>query len=202
MKEKIYVYCDVVLKDFIKNIFVDFEIYNLSQELLNDASFKNKNTLLITKKNTIHSINKSFFQRNNSIVFFLKAEKDIEENITDKTKKFSPPIKIKKFLDEAKIFFLTKTFLYKDIKITNDTLINANLGISCPITLLEKKIFIEFVEHKKIKKDFFLEKILDLKKDLETKTLESHLTRIRKKLATVRSNIKISSKDDVFYIYD
>ena len=47
-----------------------------------------------------------------------------------------------------------------------------------------------------------LEKIMNVKKNIETKTIESHLTRIRKKLLIVKSKIQISSKDDVFYLED
>lgn len=58
----------------------------------------------------------------------------------------------------------------------------------------------EFVERKKIKRDYFLETIFNIKKNIETKTIESHLTRIRKKLLSIKSKTKISSKEDTFYL--
>ena len=79
---------------------------------------------------------------------------------------------------------------------------NLNNQISCLLTSLEKNILIELIEHKKIKREYFLEKIMNVKKNIETKTIESHLTRIRKKLLIVKSKIQISSKDDVFYLED
>ena len=53
-----------------------------------------------------------------------------------------------------------------------------------------------------IKRGYFLEKVLEIKKNIETKTIESHLTRIRKKLLMINSEIQISSKGDVFFIED
>ena len=55
-------------------------------------------------------------------------------------------------------------------------------------------------EKKQIKKEYLLEEVLRIKKDIETKTIESHLTRIRKKLIKIESKILITSKDDKIYI--
>ena len=50
------------------------------------------------------------------------------------------------------------------------------------------------INQKQIEKNFLLESILKIKKDTETKTIESHLTRIRNKLLKVDSELKIISK--------
>ena len=55
-------------------------------------------------------------------------------------------------------------------------------------------------EKKQITREFLLEEILKIKKDIETKTIESHLTRIRRKLLKIESEIQISSKEDVFFL--
>jgi DNA-binding response OmpR family regulator len=78
-------------------------------------------------------------------------------------------------------------------------MINLRNNMGCFLTALEKKILIEFIEYKKIKRDYFLENIIKIKKNVETKTIESHLSRIRKKLLKINSLIQISSKEDVFY---
>ena len=72
--------------------------------------------------------------------------------------------------------------------------------MSLLLTPLEKKILIFLFENKEINKTLMLEKVLKIKKDVETKTIESHLTRIRKKLLFVKSEIQISLKDDVVYL--
>ena len=72
--------------------------------------------------------------------------------------------------------------------------------MSLLLTPLEKKILIFLFKNKEINKTLLLEKVLKIKKDVETKTIESHLTRIRKKLLFVKSEIQISLKDDVVYL--
>ena len=79
---------------------------------------------------------------------------------------------------------------------------NIKANSSCLLTPLEVIILTEFVYRKQMKREYFLEKILKIKKNIETKTIESHLTRIRKKLTKIQSEIKISSKEDIFYIND
>ena len=64
----------------------------------------------------------------------------------------------------------------------------------------EKEILILLFERNKIEKKFLLENVLKLRKDTETKTIESHLTRIRKKLLSINCNIEIISKDSVIYL--
>jgi DNA-binding response OmpR family regulator len=68
------------------------------------------------------------------------------------------------------------------------------------LTPLEKEILIVLFEKKQITREFLLEEILKIKKDIETKTIESHLTRIRRKLLKIESEIQISSKEDVFFL--
>ena len=68
------------------------------------------------------------------------------------------------------------------------------------LTSLEKDILIMLFERKKIEKNFLLENVLKLRKDTETKTIESHLTRIRKKLISINSEIEIISKENTVFL--
>ena len=63
-----------------------------------------------------------------------------------------------------------------------EKIINTRADKEAFLTSLEKDILILLFERKKIEKNFLLENVLKLRKDTETKTIESHLTRIRKKL--------------------
>ena len=56
------------------------------------------------------------------------------------------------------------------------------------------------IDQKQTEKNFLLESILKIKKDTETKTIESHLTRIRNKLFKINSKLKILSKDDKVFL--
>ena len=68
------------------------------------------------------------------------------------------------------------------------------------LTPLEKDILILLFERVKIEKKLLLENVLKLKQDIETKTIESHLTRIRKKLISINSNVEIISKENMIFL--
>ena len=202
MRDKIYLCSHLSLDNFMKDFFSDFEVVNLNQNMLNDRNFKNKNVVFVINQEIKYLNNYSFFLNNNVLVFFSKIEKNINEEKYGRTKFFYGPIKIKQFFETVKLFFFSKSTSFKDISIVGEKMTNLNNQISCLLTSLEKNILIELIEHKKIKREYFLEKIMNVKKNIETKTIESHLTRIRKKLLIVKSKIQISSKDDVFYLED
>jgi len=107
---------------------------------------------------------------------------------------------IDKFKHEVITFFGSKPFLYKDIKISGEKIINSKNKKEAYLTRPEKEILILLFERKKIEKKFLLENVLKLRKDTETKTIESHLTRIRKKLLSINSQIEIISKENKIFL--
>ena len=68
------------------------------------------------------------------------------------------------------------------------------------LTILEREILILLIDRKQVKKDFLLEGVLKIKKDTETKTIESHLTRIRNKLSKISSKLKIISREEGVFL--
>ena len=89
---------------------------------------------------------------------------------------------------------------HKDIKIKGEKITNLKTDKEVFLTNSEKDILVLLFERKKIEKKIILEKILKLKGDIETKTIESHLTRIRKKLLSINCQIEIVSKENTIYL--
>ena len=200
MKDKIFLYSEINLKEFFKDFFPDFDLNNLNKEFLIDKNFKNKNVIFITKKNITKIVKTTFFLNNNVLVFSSNYdEKKIDQKF-QQTKFFDRPLKIQKFYDIVKMCFYSKILNCEDIKIVDEQIVNTEKKISSNLTPLEKKILIELIEKKKINREYFLENIIKISKSAETKTIESHLTRIRKKILAVQSKLLIFSKDDVFYL--
>ena len=199
MKEKIYVYTKINFKNLIKKTLSDFEIFFLSDDDLQNLEIKNSNIVFIVNKE-IKISDKSVFINNNIIYFFSKNIKKENSEKLEEVKFIYGPKKIFEFLDIVKASFFSNTYVYKDIKINNEKITNVKNNLSCNLTVLEKNILVQFFKIPKIKRKYFHENIFNLKKDVETKTIESHLTRIRKKLLKIESEIQISSKEDVFYI--
>lgn len=200
MKEKIYLYTEINNKGLIQELFFDCDVTILEKENLTDTNFTNKNVLFFANKSIKEITETNFFIKNNVIFFSLSKNAHEESEKLGQTKFINKPIKIKKLYDIVKTCFYSKILFYEDIKIIDETIINVKNNLFSKITLLEKTILSELVEKKEIRRDYFLENIIKIKKDAETKTVESHLTRIRKKILSIKSKIQISLKEDVIYI--
>jgi len=200
MKNRIYIYTNTPVENFIKSLLFEFDVLILNDEFLTANNFINNNVLFIISEDIKNNISQSFFLNNNVMVFFSKKEKNLDKAKYGESGFCYGPIKVKQFIDTIKNYFFSKTIVFQDIKVLDEKITNIKNNSSCMLTSLEVIILTEFVQRKQMKREYFLEKILKINKDIETKTIESHLTRIRKKLAKIKSEIKISSKEDVFYI--
>ena len=81
---------------------------------------------------------------------------------------------IENFLQNQKIQF-------HDISVDNEKLTNLNNNSFCYLTKVELEILSCLIKEKVTSKNFIKENILNIKSNIETNSLESHLTRIRKK---------------------
>lgn len=172
---------------------MSFAINTLSLEKIKKNNFINKNILLIVNKKILNELNRSFFF-NNRVVIFCETSKDFDNKFFFDAKIFNKHININKFIDEVTDFFSGNSFNYGDVKIVGEKMINNKAEKEIFLTTLEKDILIPLINQEQIEKKFLLENILKIKKDTETKTIESHLTRIRNKLSKIESKLKIVSK--------
>ncbi len=197
MKE-FYLYAERPIHKIIEEIFADFEIQIISKEAIKKVNLINKNLLLLINENIPLQLN-DLLQKNNTVIFFLKKNNFNKKKYFN-TKVFHGPTNIDKFKHEVITFFGSKPFIYKDIKILREKIINSKNKKEVYLTPSEKEILILLFERKKIEKDFLLEKVLNLRKDTKTKTLESHLTRIRKKLISINSQLEIILKEKTVFL--
>jgi len=200
VKNTIYVFGENPLFKIVMEILSDYRTVPITLDQLNNINFKNNNIILLGDRDLKKKIKKNFFLQNN-VKFFIKDSIDQKEQVeTQNENFFHGRIKIKKFLDEIKTWFITKKVILKKIEILGDKITNTSQGLSALLTPLEKEILIFLFENKRIKKYYLLEKIIKIKKEIKTKTAESHLTRIRRKLMKIKSEIQIKTKEDVFYL--
>ena len=199
MKE-FYLYAERPIIQIIKEIFIGFEIHTLIKEDIKKNKLINKNIFLVLNEDLTVDLNDILFLKNNVVIFF-SNQKNIYKTERSNIKIFSGHTNINKLRDEITTFFLSKTYFFKDIKILEEKIINTKTDKEIFLTLAEKEILILLFERKKIDKNFLLENVLKLKKDTETKTIESHLTRIRKKLLSINSEIEIISKNNMIFLF-
>lgn len=194
-----YLYAEKTINKSIEEAFIDFKIHTISKAVIKKNNIINKNILLILNENLPIDLSDFFLLKNNVVIFFLK------HNSRDKKKFFNTLIfsghtNINKFKDEVTTFFISKSSIYKDIKIKGEKVINLKSEKEAYLTLPEKEILILLFEKQRIEKKFLLESVLKLRKDTETKTIESHLTRIRKKLLSINSDIEIMSRENIVFL--
>ena len=196
MKNKINIFSDKKIKFFLRELFSDYELFfmNLSEiqnyvennsiniiVLNNDESSKTfdfkklKGNFLILSniKNQSTEINYQFIKTPTSI----NQIKTITEN----------------FLENIKIIF-------HDITIINDKMTNINNDSFCYLTKLESEILSYLIYEKESTKNYIQENILNIKSTIKTNSLDSHLTRIRKKMNQIDTCIKIQSKSEKLLI--
>ena len=129
----------------------------------------------------------------NSQIF---AHKSLQEKIPPNYNVIFYPTNISIFHNIIKKYHETN-ILYKDIYLSQDSfLINSKNQKKIYVTEKEFEIIKLFFLNKIIKKDYIQEKILNLQKIVDTKSLDSHLTRIRSKFLAINSGLNISAVEN------
>ena len=194
MKGRIFIFCNPIFNRFFKHVFNEYETLNFSSQKNLKSELKNENILLVLDKSFSDIFSEALLLDNNVVILSSYDEANISKQLNARVLNFYQPTQFKKFLNITKGFFIMTPILFMDIKILGETISNQNTNLSCSLTTLEKKILTELIVKMKINRFDLLENVLGLKKNIETKTIESHLTRIRKKLLTI--------KDILVLVYD
>ena len=198
MKE-FYLYSEKNINQFLHEIFKSFEVHHTSSKALKNNNFINQNILLFVSEAFEKSLQKSFFNKNNVIIFYTTKNHPNNKNLYD-MKLFNRPINVNKFVDEVVTFFVKNAIICGDIKLQGEKLINNKTEKEILLTPLEKDILILLIDRQETEKNLLLEGVLKIKKEIETKTIESHLTRIRNKLSKINSKLKITSRGNKIFL--
>ena len=112
----------------------------------------------------------------------------------------SSPVTLSKLKEFADKIYKSNSKEYGDVVIADKKLTNKKNKKYTYFTDLENEIFSELLEKKELDKKYLKENILNIKNNIDTRSIESHFSRIRKKLLFIESSIKITSKGEVFFI--
>ncbi len=162
-------------QNYIVNNSINIIVLNddKSTKLFDFNKLKGNFLILSSKKNQSMKINNQLIKTPTSI----NQIKTITEN----------------FLENIKIMF-------HDITIINEKMTNINNNYFCYLTKLESEILSYLIYEKEGTKNYIQENILNIKSTIKTNSLDSHLTRIRKKMNQINTVIKIQSKSDKLLI--
>ena len=196
MKNKISIFSDKKIKSFLSELFSDYEICFIDvNEIQKYIENTGTNIIFLKDKESIKLIDNKKLSDNFIILSNLKNKNLNINNQLIRTPKSINNIKniVENFVENLKIKF-------HDISIVNEKLTNINNNSFCYLTKLESEILTYLIIEKESTKKYIQENILNIKSTIKTNSLDSHLTRIRKKMYKIKTSIKIQSKNEKLLI--
>ena len=187
MKSTLKIYSNKNLNNFLKTFFKEYELTFLNLQSIDyDLNKSQAKIILINNNEEAKSIN--FEKLDNNFLIISKLKNDYL-NSNQNIKVINSPISISYLKNTIENFVQNLRIQFHDISIDNEKLINLNNNYFCYLT-----------KERETTKDFIKENILKIKSNIETNSLESHLTRIRKKMNKVNTTIKIKTKNEKLLI--
>ncbi len=198
MKKKINIFSNNNIKIFLKKFLSKYELSFLKLE---DIDYKEQSTkaniIIINNDMDFNKIN--FENINTNYLIFSNLTKK-KLNLNNSLLLINTPTPINNIKNKIENFVLNLKIYFHDISINSEKLTNIKNNSFCYLTKVELEILTYLVREKETSKKFIRENILKIKSNIETNSLESHLTRIRKKLNVIGTAVKIQTRNDKLLI--
>tara|TARA_B100001057_G_scaffold274900_1_gene275134 strand:- start:257 stop:853 length:597 start_codon:yes stop_codon:yes gene_type:complete len=196
LKKKINIFSDKKIKFFLIELFSDYklsfiDLNNIQKYIENTAI----NIIFLNDKENTNLIDFKKLSDNFLLISNIKNENLNKNNQVIRIPKSINNIKtiIENFVENVKIKF-------HDISIVNEKLTNIKNNSFCYLTKLESEILTYLIIEKEGTKKYIQENILNIKSTIQTNSIDSHLTRIRKKMNKIKTSVKIQSKSEKLLI--
>ena len=197
MKYSINIYANRKIKFFLSELLPD---YNLFLFDLDEVQVLQKHTrpsiMILNNEEDFKIMNHEKISDNYLILSNIKNI----NFITKKNNFIQTPLSISKIKTLIENFVENLKVYFHDIFIENEKLTNIKNNSFCYLTKVEVEILSYLISEKETNKDFIKENILNIKNSIQTNSLESHLTRIRKKMNQINTSVKIHSRSDKLLI--
>ena len=198
MKKKINIFYNNNINDFIRTFLFEYELTFLKLEDINyKEQSDNLNIIIISNENDANKINFENINDNYLIISNLINKK---LNFINKQQLLNIPTTINNIKSKIESFSQNLKVSFHDISIDNEKLTNLKNNSFCYLTKVELEILSCIIKNKEISKGFIKENILKIKPNIETNSLESHLTRIRKKMNEIKTTVKIQTRNEKLLI--
>ncbi len=198
MKSRLNIFSNTSLKNFLNTTLSQYKISIMD---LDTIEYDNKtieaNIIILNNNKEVDLINFSKLGENYLIMTNTKIS-----NLKSKTtlKFLKTPMSINYFKSSIKNFSQNLKIQFCDISIDNEKIINLNNKSFCYLTKVEFEILSYLIREKEASKTFIKENILNIRSNIETNSLESHLSRIRKKMNKVNTVVQIKTKSEKLLI--
>ena len=194
MKNKINIFSSNRIKKFLEETLSHYEI---NYKKIEDINYNNQNSklniIILNNDKDMGLINLKNLHYNCLIISNTKINKsDVNKN----TKILKCPTSIDHIKNTIENFINNLKVSFHDISIDNEKLTNLNNNSFCYLTKVEFEILCFLISEKETTNSIIKKNILNIKSNVETNSLESHLTRIRKKMNKVKTDVQIRSKNE------
>ena len=195
MKNGLNIFCNNNIKNFLSSFLSDYELTIMKLDQIKDNLQVSEANIIIISNNEIDLINYGKLSENCLVISNLK-----NLNFNNKSNILNSPLSINHLKNRIEHFVQNLKVQFHDFYLYNEKLINPNNDNFCYLTKIELEILTYLIRKKETSKNFIKENILNIKSNMETNSLESHLSRIRKKINTIKSKVKIQTKNEKLLI--
>ena len=195
MKNGINIFCNNNIKNFLSSLLSDYELTIMKLDQIKDNIQASQANIIIISNNDIDFRDYSKLSNNCLLISNLK-----KLNFKNKSNILNSPLTINNLKNRIEYFVQNLKVQFHDLSLYNERLINLDNDNFCYLTKIELEILTYLIRKKETNKNFIKENILNIKSNIETNSLESHLSRIRKKLNTIKTKVKIQTKNDKLLI--
>ena len=193
MKNTINIFSNNKINFFLKNLLSDYELIFISFDKVSNIEYKTQaNIVIINDYNELELVDFKNLDENYLIISSLKNNKLKFRNI----KLVNTPLSVNNVIYTIENFLQNIKIQFHEIFIDSEKITNLKNNSFCYLTKIELEILKHLVREKETSKNFIKKNILNLKSNIETNSLESHLTRIRKKMNKIKTNVKINTKSE------
>ena len=196
MKNKINIFSDKKIKFFLSELFSDYDLSFM--DLSETQNYIVNNSINIIVLNDDKNTKPFDFKKLKGNFLILSSIKNQSMQINNQLIK--TPTSIDQIKTITENFIENIKIIFHDITIINEKMTNINNNSFCYLTKLESEILSYLIYEKESTKNYIQENILNIKSTIKTNSLDSHLTRIRKKMNQINTIIKIQSKSDKLLI--
>ena len=195
MKNGLNIFCNNNIKNFLSSLLSDYELTIMKLDQIKDNIQASQANIIIISNNDIGFRDYSKLSKNCLLISNLK-----KLNFKNKSNILSSPLTINNLKNRIEYFVQNLKVQFHDLSLYNERLINLDNDNFCYLTKIELEILIYLIRKKETSKNFIKENILNIKSNIETNSLESHLSRIRKKMNTIKTKVKIQTKNEKLLI--
>ena len=196
---------EIFSTDELRSFFINLgEFFDISTKDLKDletiSDKKNLSIVFLDNQSVVSQKTIKNIYENENFIFVCKDFSVFQKFSLNQKNTLISPISINKLVDIVNSSINTSKYIFKNIEFINQLITNTRTNETIHLTQAENQILLKLFKEKNVKKRTLERDALQIRQDLNTSSMESHLNRIRKKLKNISSEFTISSKDKYIYL--